>query len=100
MMRKLVWFLTILVLAIWSGIAWLVHAAIGIGGNLAARNADAVPLEPEAIEWISWLATVGTGLGEWLVITVWAVVAALILLIGAIVARILRLRGSAQLPRS
>lgn len=99
-MRKLIWFLTIVALAVWSGIAWLVHAAIGVGGNLAALNADAVPLDPEAIEWISWLASTGTGLGEWLVIAVWAVVAALVLLIGAVAARFLPNRGTVQLPKS
>jgi hypothetical protein len=99
-MRKLIWVLTIAAVAVWSGIAWLVHAAIGVGGNLAASNADAVPLDPEAIEWISWLATAGTGLGEWLVIAVWAVVSALIFLVGAIAARFLPNRGAGKLPKT
>jgi hypothetical protein len=98
-MRKLIWFVTFVVLAIWSGLAWLVHAAIGVGGNLAATNADVVPLDPESIEWISWLASFGTGLGEWLVIAVWAVVAAILLAIGAIAARFMPQSGTARLPR-
>jgi hypothetical protein len=99
-MRKLIWFLTIAVVVVWSGLAWLVHAAIGVGGNLAASNADIVPLDPETVEWISWLASFGTGVGEWLVLAVWAVVAAVVLAIGAIFARLLPDRGTIQIPKN
>ncbi|MFN0192644.1 MAG: hypothetical protein ACKVP5_11860 [Aestuariivirga sp.] len=99
-MRKLIWFLTIAVVVVWSGLAWLVHAAIGVGGNFAASNADIVPLDPETVEWISWLASFGTGVGEWLVLAVWAVVAAVVLAIGAIFARLLPDRGTVQIPKN
>lgn len=86
-MRKLVGIITIAVIAIWSLLAWLVYEVIGYGGNIAAANADIFPADPEAIEWLSWLAQFGAGLGEWAVIAVWAIVAAMIAALGYVVSK-------------
>ena len=89
MMRKLVWFITFVVLAVWSAIAWIAHAVVGVGGNLAASNADLLPADPEVVELVSWLAQFGAGAGEWLIAAIWAVVSAVLLAIGFIVTRLL-----------
>jgi hypothetical protein len=94
-MRNLVWIATAAVIAVWSGAAWLLHAAIGLGGSLAATNADLIPADPELVEWASWFALLGTGVGEWLVIAVWAAVSAALLALGFVATRLLP-----RLPRS
>jgi hypothetical protein len=87
-MRKLIGAITAAVIAVWSLIAWIVYKLIGFGGNVAAANVDIVPVDPEAVEWLSWLAQFGASLGEWAVIAVWAIVAAIIALIGYIAAQV------------
>ncbi|MFO1122753.1 MAG: hypothetical protein U1F47_10590 [Hyphomicrobiales bacterium] len=89
MMRNLVWIATAAVIALWSGAAWLLHAAIGLGGSLAATHADLIPATPELVEWASWLALFGTGVGEWLVIAIWAVVSATLLTLGFVATRLM-----------
>lgn len=88
-MRSLVWAATGLLILIWSGAAWLVHAAIGLGGGLAATNADLLPGGPELVEWVSWLAIFGTGAGEWLVVAVWGLVTVILLALGFLATRLL-----------
>jgi hypothetical protein len=88
-MKSLVWILTWTVIGIWSAFAWIAHSLIGVGGGLIANNADLVPSSPEVVEWTSWLATVGTSVGEWAVIGIWAVVSLLIYVIGFAVTRLL-----------
>lgn len=88
-MGKLVWILTWTVIAIWSAFAWIAHSLIGVGGGLIANNADLVPSSPEVVEWTSWLVTVGTSVGEWAVIGIWAVVSLLMYIVGFVAARIL-----------
>ncbi len=81
-MRKLVWVVVAALVAVWSGLAWLAHSVIGVGGNLAATNVDVIGPSPEAVEWLSWLALFGTGVGEWLVIGLWATGALFLLALG------------------
>jgi hypothetical protein len=81
-MKKLIWFGTIATLAVWSGISWALHSLVGVAGNLASSNADILPVPPEAVEWTSWLALLGTNLGEWLVIGLWAAVSLVIVGLG------------------
>ena len=95
-MRTLVWIVTATLIALWSAFAWIVHAVIGVGGGLAAGNADLLPADPELVEWISWAAWAGTSVGEWLVIAVWASVTLVIAglgLVGATLAPRLATRG-------
>ena len=61
-----------------------------------AANADIVPADPLLIEWASWLASAGTGVGEWLVITLWAIVSFVLLALGFLGTRLApRLRSFA-----
>ena len=66
-MRLLIWSLTALLIAAWSFVSWLAHLVIQAGGGLLASNADLVPADPLIVEWVSWLATIGTGVGGWLI---------------------------------
>ena len=40
---------------------------MGVAGGLVSSNADIIPADPLFIEWASWLASAGMGVGEWLV---------------------------------
>lgn len=93
-MKTLIWIITAAVLGLWSLLAWFAHGLVGIAGGLIATNADIVPADPLLVEWASWLALAGTGIGEWLVIAVWAVVAVLLLAMGFAATRLLPRLGS------
>jgi hypothetical protein len=96
-MKTLIWICTAALLALWSAIAWAAHGLIGVGGSLVATNADVVPVDPLLVEWASWLATVGTGVGEWLVIAIWAIVSAVVLALGFLATRLVpRLKPAFQ----
>ena len=88
-MQKLVFIVTVTALLVWSGVAWLAYTLIRLGGQAVASNADVLPADPEFVELASWLAVFGTGVGEWIVIIVWAAVAAVILALGFVVKWIL-----------
>ena len=47
-----------------------------------ASNADLIPADPLLVEWASWLAASGTGVGEWLVVILWAFVSLVLLALG------------------
>ena len=83
-MKNLIWILTAAIIGLWSLLAWITHGLVSVAGNLVANNADLLPADPLLIEWASWLASAGTGVGEWLVIAVWAVVSLVLLALGFI----------------
>lgn len=97
-MKTLIWIATWVVIAIWSGLSWIAHGLVGLGGNLLANNADIIPAaDPLLVEWASWLAIAGTGVGEWLVVALWAIVSLVIFALGFIAARLApRLTASLQ----
>ena len=88
-MRTLIWTITWVVIALWSGLAWIAHGLVGVGGNLVANNADVIPADPLLIEWASWLAASGTGIGEWLIVALWAVVSAILIALGFVATQLL-----------
>jgi hypothetical protein len=81
-MKNLIWIATVIVVGLWSLLAWITHGLVSVAGSLVANNADLLPADPLLIEWASWLASAGTGVGEWLVIAVWAFVSLILLAIG------------------
>jgi hypothetical protein len=81
-MKNLIWIATAIVVGLWSLLAWITHGLVSVAGSLVANNADLLPADPLLIEWASWLASAGTGVGEWLVIAVWAFVSLILLAIG------------------
>ena len=50
-----------------------------------------IPADPLLIEWASWLASAGTGVGEWLVVALWGFVSLVLLALGFV--------GSKLVPR-
>lgn len=97
-MKTLIWIATAVVIALWSGISWIAHGLVSVGGSLVASNADLIPAaDPLLVEWASWLASVGTGVGEWLVIAIWAIGSLAVLALGFIATRLVpRLKTSLQ----
>jgi hypothetical protein len=94
-MKTLIWIVTAGVIGLWSLMAWIVHGLVGVAGHLVASNADVIPADPLLIEWASWLASAGTGVGEWLVLILWAVVSAVLLAMGFVATRLIpRLRAA------
>ena len=87
-MKTLVWSFTILALALWSLVAWITHGLVGVAGGLIAGNADILPADPLLVEWASWLASAGTGIGEWLVVTVWGFVSLVLLALGFVATKL------------
>ena len=95
-MKTLTWIVTAGVIGLWSLMAWIIHGLVGVAGHLVASNADVIPADPLLIEWASWLASAGTGVGEWLVLILWAVVSAVLLAMGFVATRLIpRLRQAA-----
>lgn len=88
-MNTLVWILTGTLVALWSLVAWITHGLVGVAGGLVASNADMIPADPLFIEWASWLASAGTGVGEWLVVVVWTLVSLVLLAAGFVITRLL-----------
>lgn len=87
-MKTLIWIVTAVLLGLWSLTAWIIHGLVSIAGNLVATNADLLPADPLLIEWASWLASAGTGVGEWLVVAVWAIVSLILLALGFVAAKL------------
>jgi hypothetical protein len=87
-MKTLIWIATAIVLGLWSLLAWITHGLVSVAGNLVASNADLLPADPLLIEWASWLASAGTGVGEWLVVALWAVVSAVVLALGFVATKL------------
>jgi hypothetical protein len=98
-MKTVIWIITAAVIGLWSLVAWFAHGLVGVAGGLIAANADIVPADPLLVEWASWLASAGTGIGEWLVVIVWAIVSALLFVAGFAVTRLLP-RFSSRMPVS
>jgi hypothetical protein len=87
-MKTLIWIATAVVLGLWSLLAWITHGLVSVAGNLVANNADIIPADPLLIEWASWLASAGTGVGEWLVVAVWAFVSLILLAVGFVATKL------------
>ena len=95
--KKLLWPVIGLLLVAWSALAWFVHTLVGWGGQLISQNADVVTPHAESVEWLSWLATFGSGLVEWLIVGIWALGVGLAVVIGFAGPRLLsRFRGLTQ----
>lgn len=78
-MRNLIWLGGLIVLGLWSLVAWGGHALLDWTSNWAAANADMVSGVPEIVETVSWAARGLGNASEIIVIIVWALGAILIL---------------------
>lgn len=100
-MRNLVWLVGLVVLGLWSLVAWGGHALLDWSSNWAAANADVVSGVPEIVETVSWAARGLGNASEIIVIIVWALGAILILGVVGLANRFLgRRRPSLSHPRN
>ncbi|MBB3017817.1 fatty acid desaturase [Microvirga lupini] len=83
-MRRLLWVLAWMAVAIWSLFAWGAYGLLDFFGGIAARNADIVTGHPETVEWLSWALTTLRGLGLGAIVVVWGLVSLLILAVPAV----------------
>jgi hypothetical protein len=65
--------------------------------DLHAAAASILPADPLLVEWASWLASAGTGVGEWLVVAIWALVSVVLLAVGFVATRLVPRFGN-RLP--
>ncbi|MBN9440683.1 hypothetical protein [Bosea sp. (in: a-proteobacteria)] len=100
-MRNIIWLGGLVVLCLWSLIAWGGHALVDWTSDWAAANADQVSGVPEIVETVSWaLRSVGNA-SEVIVVIVWALGAVLILGFMGLANRFLgRRRPSLSHPRN
>jgi hypothetical protein len=100
-MRNLIWLGGLVVLGLWSLVAWGGHALLDWTSNWAAANADVVSGVPEIVETVSWAARGLGNASEIIVIIVWALGAILILGLIGLANRFLgRRRPSLSRPRN
>ena len=99
-MKTLIWTITGILVGLWSLVAWITHGLVGVAGNLVANNADILPADPLLVEWASWLASAGTGVGEWLVVAVWLFVSLVMMALGFVATMLVPRLGSALPARN
>lgn len=78
-MRNLIWLGGLVILGLWSLVAWGGHALLDWTSNWAASNADRVSGVPEIVETVSWAFRSLGNASEFIVVIVWALGAVLIL---------------------
>ena len=95
-MKRLLWILAWIAVAIWSLFAWGAYGLLDVFGAFAARNADIVTGHPETVEWLSWTLMTLRSLGLGAIAIVWGLVSLLILAVPAVLG--LFLGGSRREP--
>lgn len=71
-MKIFIWIMALLVLAPWSGAVWLSWALVDVSGDWMSANADLLVAEPQMVESLSWLGRTLAGVGEAMILAVWA----------------------------
>lgn len=71
-MKIFIWIMAFVVLVPWSGAVWLSYALVDVSGNWMSANADMLAAEPQAVETLSWLGRTLAGVGESVILGVWA----------------------------
>ena len=87
-MRRLLWVLAWIAVAVWSLFAWGAYGLVDLLGGLAAGNVDALTGHPGAVESLSWLARALRGLGLFAVVAVWALLSSGILALAWVLTRV------------
>lgn len=77
-MKTVIWLLALLIIAPWTGGAWLTWTLVDVSGNWLSGNADMLAAEPQVVESLSWLARVAAGMGEAIIFIIWAIGTAII----------------------
>ncbi len=94
-MRRLVMIAAAVVFALWSLFAWAVHALLGAAAGFAVANTWLLPVPPEWVYWAAQVFDGASGVGSVLVWIVWALGAALIVIVAMIA---LKLAGRLATP--
>lgn len=71
-MKVFIWIVALIVLAPWSGAVWLSYALVDVSGDWMSANADLLAAEPQVVETLSWFGRTVAGVGEAVIIAVWA----------------------------
>jgi hypothetical protein len=87
-MRRAVWIVAWIAVAIWSLVAWGAYGLLDVFGDVAVRNADVVTGHPETVELLAWGLATLRDLGLVAVILVWGFVSLLILAAAAVLGRL------------
>ncbi|MFL5188223.1 MAG: hypothetical protein ACJ8CF_03320 [Microvirga sp.] len=93
-MKRLLWILAWIAVAVWSLFAWGAYGLLDFFGGFAARNADIVTGHPETVEWLSWALMTLRSLGLGAIVVVWGLVSLVILAVPALLG--LFLSGSSR----
>jgi hypothetical protein len=88
-MRRALWVLAWIGVAIWSLFAWGAYGLLDLFGGVAVRNADMVTDHPETVEWLSWALATLRSLGLGAIVVVWGLVSLLILAVPAVLGLVL-----------
>jgi hypothetical protein len=80
-MKILIWVIALIVLTPWTAGAWVAYMLVDVSGHWMSGNADMLVAEPEVVETLSWLARLMAGVGETVIIAVWAIGAASVSLV-------------------
>lgn len=88
-MRRLLWIVAGVALALWSLLAWGAYGLIDFFGNTVVRHADVVSNRPEAVEWLSWGLGALRNVGLAAVVFVWGLISLLILVVPTVVSLVL-----------
>ncbi|MGO4386490.1 hypothetical protein AB4Y85_03040 [Microvirga sp. 2YAF29] len=83
-MRRLLWVIAWIAVAIWSLVAWGTYGLFDLFGGMAVRNADMIGATPESVEWIAWALAALRGLGLGAIVFVWGLVSLLTLAVPAV----------------
>lgn len=87
-MRRAVWGVAWVLVALWSMVAWALYGLVSLFGSLLARGSDLVSRDPETVEWTFWALNGVKNLGLGLVAALWAVVALAILSVAFVLSRL------------
>lgn len=71
-MKIFIWIVALLMLAPWTGAVWLSWTLVDVSGDWMSANADLLAAEPQVVETLSWLGRTLAGVGEAMIIVVWA----------------------------
>jgi hypothetical protein len=96
--RKLIWGIAWLFVALWTGLAALGYWLIDVLTGFAANNADKVGGDAETAEFINWFALLLQNIGGIAAVILWAVIALAILAIAWVITRLAPGSSSPQPP--
>ncbi|WP_181703950.1 hypothetical protein [Chthonobacter albigriseus] len=97
-MKGLIYGIAAVLIAIWTGLAWLGGKAVEIAGGAAATNADLIPIDPEWVVFASDMFQGLTGIGVAAVWVVWAIGALILFGLAALGGRLVERRRRSPSP--